>query len=247
MASPSPTACNYGISCYREDCKFKHPIHPAEYSPKVFVAQWANGDKNFEHFLQRKLDKDGAASFFRNKKHAKKAYDKDSSDDSLIADTMNVNISKKQDKKTAITKTSSSMKSSQYSAASFSSPEPTARKIKQTLPSSRSAGGTRYPIRIYCGGGKHCGHQVHYRIIDDNTLDGPKFCDGSDSKCNYVAANSGSRKNHQSNWDDVICAHNRCEFESKIHLIQAFKQFKCPYCSAELHGGIINNYGIVLH
>lgn len=96
------------------------------------------------------------------------------------------------------------------------------------------------PIKVFCGGGKHCGYQVPY--TPGEAL--PAYCDGHREK--QATATKTRRVNHQCNWEDIVCVQNRCEISS-THLISALTYGCCPNCRLELHGGVITHFGLVLH
>ena len=98
-----------------------------------------------------------------------------------------------------------------------------------------------YPIKIYCGAGKHCGYRVDYTVGNY-----PNFCNGENSKRNYCRIGTNDRINHQCLFADVVCAHNRCLIDN-AHLADLLNFHCCPNCRRHLHGGISSQYGIVFH
>lgn len=113
----------------------------------------------------------------------------------------------------------------------------------------------RNPIRVYCGGGKYCGFQVNYKLknITKNDSDFlgkqdffPAYCDGSTRKIDTPKKNSNERRNHQCEWNDILCIQCRGEIEHN-DLVPTLSSWRCPKCSGTLHGGIITNHCLVLH
>lgn len=95
-------------------------------------------------------------------------------------------------------------------------------------------------IGIFCGAGKHCGHEVKYELNGEY----PCYCDGSEKKRSVESA--GYRVNHQCKFADAVCVHNRCLIEDK-DLPWLMSHHCCPVCKRALHGGISSQYGIVFH
>lgn len=110
------------------------------------------------------------------------------------------------------------------------------------LPSSNSKAGTK-PVRVFCGGGKHCGYEVSYDVATEFTTF-PAYCDGFSDSHPYHSRER--RVNHKSNWDNVVCVMCRNEI-GREHLEWVLKHFCCKACGERLHGGVITSYGLVLH
>lgn len=105
-----------------------------------------------------------------------------------------------------------------------------------TNPTRRSA-----PIKVFCGGGKHCGFKVEY----DQAFNWfPRRCDGFDNAQRH--ASKDRRVNHDVNWDDIVCVNNRC-IVARSDLNWVLEYGCCSGCKKGLHGGIISRYGLVLH
>jgi hypothetical protein len=95
------------------------------------------------------------------------------------------------------------------------------------------------PIKVYCGGGKYCGHSVNYDL-EDAEARLSLFCDGSSNKINTPRKNTTERRNHQCNWQDIVCVHCRGEIEFRLFQ-SVLREWECPYCKKTLHGGIITH------
>lgn len=250
-------ACDDGSDFKKDKVKTKQM--------KNQIEQWSAGEPLFRYFLV-KLSQGGVKQFPDNKLDAKKLFDQqESSTNNLIDRFESSRISTSENVETKIEPTNKPRLPKSNPSSSFVSPIPTRRKDskkkdskspmdieRETEKKQRRSGQmvenptTRlFPINVYCGGGKHCGNQVVYNIETDSF---PDFCDGHFEKITNITKKHPIR-NHQSNWDEPICVHGRCIIANRHDLIWALEYGCCPNkkCRRELHGGIINNFGLVLH
>lgn len=105
---------------------------------------------------------------------------------------------------------------------------------------------------MFCGGGSDCGYQVTYSLARDEfgVIQFPMRCDGGNCARTYLSPTKGLRKNHAVNFDSVLCIHGisntRCKISS-ADVAAALGYGCCPNCKIGLHGGIVNQYCLILH
>jgi hypothetical protein len=99
----------------------------------------------------------------------------------------------------------------------------------------------RTPVKVFCGGGKHCGYRVDYHLGFDHF---PTYCDGHTDSQSH--SSKTRRVNHISKWENIVCVQNRCDIP-RASLRTVLEYGCCIVCKKGLHGGIITSYGLVLH